>query len=1054
MKMDLSTLKDSQAAGTKTSYPSYLIDFFFFVSLVLLFQQIVFGNLYAFLFVSEGGAAFMQFTHYIEALTSNSSLYWDHYLMLSSQEMPTSPLLSPVTLILIGTAFLFDLSEPESLIYIFAFAVYLLQVLCCYTMYLFLRFEGLSRLAAIAGGVGYGFNFFTMAYGMQHGFFRLSAMALIPIVFIYFVRLFSNKNNSLYYLTLSGFLLGVAFVFNGDVKPTIYFIPVLVILAYVQGCKVHGTARTSLLLFGVMALGALITFAQFYPTLEALGEGVRSERTRYLPLAPLNPFNTILGFSQNPFSFTVGFIFPHSIFEYYKHNFVLGIASTHIHEQKFTYGIYLFLVSTVGIFYRTKRHLIWALSFLIFMIYLLGSSTPLWPIVGFISKHIHIRYPTRAAIMPYFFISIYVAYGLDVLFRRRESDFYKRWAARYIIYISAFLLVIIFALTVTTLEFHYAPFGVLGYTDKLTLFVSRLLVFVLFSTLLSATYICWRSTGPSGSRGPGNAVLFDTLTRINGSMLRDFILYIFLHALACYYSLYIALNIFKLWLIRQGAHGGGLSVLHFAEASFPFAVIIFIISYIVISFFLVRGFKVLSPVQYVPVFLLSAAVFNVLFLLVDAERVIHLVHFGSLSVLAVIIVFMGRFIQRLTLFDYKAWIESPSYINYTKAALFLLFLILFVLFIFSGFMGSYLTAPDLVIEVGGVKFQKEFLIVFIGLLLFLLSVISGIKRATSALVLLLVLGAYFFFYTEAVGVFSIPPTIKADQSLVFKRDAELDPIYKDGRLDDLRIFIPRIVRREALSPELGFPKSHHTYCCRQYKDNLRFAFGQIVGPKALESIRNSLRGNYSHPFWKLYNVGYILDRFDDDPALLPKDTATYERLSDMVIKLKGTRALLYFMDSYEYMELDNFLEELSLGNLLDMEEKLYINDSPSLLASVGSPGVEASIEITDFRSGTLGALVTVDRPGFVLFSEVWAPSWTVYVDGERRSVLRAYGMLQAVWVEPGTHEITFKYNIFASWKMKAAALLSALAFLFVLAVVLRRFARGLDEADGFEGDRP
>ncbi|MEE9543146.1 MAG: hypothetical protein V3V95_05125, partial [Thermodesulfobacteriota bacterium] len=68
----------------------------------------------------------------------------------------------------------------------------------------------------------------------------------------------------------------------------------------------------------------------------------------------------------------------------------------------------------------------------------------------------------------------------------------------------------------------------------------------------------------------------------------------------------------------------------------------------------------------------------------------------------------------------------------------------------------------------------------------------------------------------------------------FKRDAELTPIYDDGGIVDYRIYIPRNVRREALSPELGYPKSHHTYCCRQYKDKLRFAFGQIVGPKTVE----------------------------------------------------------------------------------------------------------------------------------------------------------------------------------------------------------------------------
>ena len=1003
----------------------------------------------------------MQFTYYVEALRDSASLYWDHYLMLSTQEMPMSPLLSPVTLIMTGSAYLLGIFEPESLIYIFASASYLLQVLCGYTMYLFLRSIGLKRLAAIVGGIGYGFNYFTITYGMPHGYYRLSAMALMPVVFIFFVRLFNDRKNTLYYLVLSGFLLGLTFVLNGDVKPTIYFIPVLVFLAYVEGYKVHGTARTSWLLFGVIVLGALITLAQFYPTLEALGEGVRSERTSYLPYRPLYPFNTLLGFSQNPFSMIIGFFFPHSFFEYYRYNPTLGISSINLPEQKFTFGIFLFLLSSAGVFYRTKRHLVWSISFLLFALYILGSSTPLWPIFGFISEHAHIRYPTRAAIVLYFFLSIYAAYGVDVLMGRGGRSgrvFYERWATIYIRYISAFILILFFGVIVTSLELHYDLFGVLWYTDRLTLFLSYLLALALIGTLITAGYISLKRED-NGFSGTGKAdiviaMLMNLWVRMNGSIVRDFILYTALHSLASWISFRIALRVFKFWLIRQGTVGEGFSVVYFVEATLPFAVLIFTISYILVSFFLVRGFKVLRLGHYVLLFLLSFALFNILLALGGAESAIHLVHLGSLLVLAVIILFMAGFLKRFGSLDYKSWIERPYFVSYTAVAIFFLFLAVFLLFLFSGFMASHLLAPYLVMEAGGVKFQWEFLVVLIGLILFLLTIISGKRRSLAAFVLVISLGSYLFLYTDTTGIL-VPPTIKDDPSIVFKRDAELNPIYDEDRLDDFRIFIPRSVRREALSPELGFPKSHHTYCCRQYKDNLRFAFGQIVGPKALEKIRKSLRGDYSHPFWKLYNVGYIVDRFDAFPALLPEDPSSFKRLSALVIKIKDTQPLLSFMDSYEYADIDDFIDNLKGTYALDMEDKLYVHDNVQGGTKIeghrpgreGGAGEEALIEINEFKSGALRATVSVDRAGFVVFSEVWAPSWTVYVDGVRKDVVRAYGMLQAVWVEAGTSEILFEYNIFQSWKMKGAFTLSSLALLFVIAVVGRRAVRGLDKPD-------
>ncbi len=116
MIMDREPVEKGQGPQTNSTYSSYIIDFLLFVLIVFILQYFVLERFYASFFAGESSAAFMQFTYYAEALRNNTSLYWDHYLMLSTQEMPMSPLLSPITLVLTTAAYLFDITDPFPLV--------------------------------------------------------------------------------------------------------------------------------------------------------------------------------------------------------------------------------------------------------------------------------------------------------------------------------------------------------------------------------------------------------------------------------------------------------------------------------------------------------------------------------------------------------------------------------------------------------------------------------------------------------------------------------------------------------------------------------------------------------------------------------------------------------------------------------------------------------------------------------------------------------------------------------------------------------------------------
>ncbi|MBF0275944.1 MAG: hypothetical protein HQK84_12005, partial [Nitrospinae bacterium] len=225
-------------------YKSYIIDFFIFVAILIFARFSLLQNFYAPFFLSESSEAFMQIHYYIEAIRNNSSLYWDHSINLATQGVPQSPLLSPITILILLITTIFSISDIETQANIFAFFSYFVQVMTGFTMYLLLRHLSLSRFSAIIGGIGYSYCIAVSILGIYHGYYRASAMMLFPLLAMMCIRLFnkefSKESDTLFYTVSVGLLLGICLISNGDVKPTAAMIPVLVLMSYYFGIKNFG----------------------------------------------------------------------------------------------------------------------------------------------------------------------------------------------------------------------------------------------------------------------------------------------------------------------------------------------------------------------------------------------------------------------------------------------------------------------------------------------------------------------------------------------------------------------------------------------------------------------------------------------------------------------------------------------------------------------------------------------------------------------------------------------------------------------------------------------
>ena len=53
--------------------------------------------------------------------------------------------------------------------------------------------------------------------------------------------------------------------------------------------------------------------------------------------------------------------------------------------------------------------------------------------------------------------------------------------------------------------------------------------------------------------------------------------------------------------------------------------------------------------------------------------------------------------------------------------------------------------------------------------------------------------------------------------------------------------------------------------------------------------------------------------------------------------------------------------------------------------------------------------ITLDRPGFLVLSQAWDPGWRAEVDGQPVVLWRADGLLSGVYLEDGSHRVTFVY---------------------------------------------
>jgi hypothetical protein len=93
---------------------------------------------------------------------------------------------------------------------------------------------------------------------------------------------------------------------------------------------------------------------------------------------------------------------------------------------------------------------------------------------------------------------------------------------------------------------------------------------------------------------------------------------------------------------------------------------------------------------------------------------------------------------------------------------------------------------------------------------------------------------------------------------------------------------------------------------------------------------------------------------------------------------------------------------------VDPRQVALLEDEAPPLAAPEQTGTD-SARYSRLSPESFSVAASAPTPGLLVFSEIWDPGWQATVDGVPTAILRANGIFMAVPLEPGNHEVVFRY---------------------------------------------
>jgi hypothetical protein len=174
-----------------------------------------------------------------------------------------------------------------------------------------------------------------------------------------------------------------------------------------------------------------------------------------------------------------------------------------------------------------------------------------------------------------------------------------------------------------------------------------------------------------------------------------------------------------------------------------------------------------------------------------------------------------------------------------------------------------------------------------------------------------------------------------------------------------------------------------------------------------------LTGGITSPLLQLFNPGFVITPYVIPPERLDLQyvastmTQVFENGIVRIFENPAAYPHAWFVHEARKMEKAAILGALDSGQVDPRQTALVEHTPPSMEAATG---VNEPVTFTRYEPDEIGMTVTTGSAGLLVVSEVYAPGWNAYVDGERVPLYATNYLFRGIPVPAGTHDIELRYE--------------------------------------------
>ena len=198
-----------------------------------------------------------------------------------------------------------------------------------------------------------------------------------------------------------------------------------------------------------------------------------------------------------------------------------------------------------------------------------------------------------------------------------------------------------------------------------------------------------------------------------------------------------------------------------------------------------------------------------------------------------------------------------------------------------------------------------------------------------------------------------------------------------------------------------------------YMDYLRF-MDTVNGQEQEYHETNVLPSGFDSPLLRLLNVRYVVvPDVEPDPgsdlAVLNENYQEVFSNGDVrVLEIPDALPRAWVVHDVRQEQEASILPLLAGGTIDPLQTALLVDPAPALEPL--PDGASDEVSITEYEPDQMTLSATLGASGLLVLSEVYDPGWEVLIDGQPAELLKVNGLLRAVAVPAGSHDVEFRYS--------------------------------------------